>query len=331
MNGVFIIPTGIGCKIGGHAGDATPAAKLVASVCDNLIIHPNVVNASDINEMTDNMLYVEGSQLDAFLYGHHNLKKVQSNKILVVVNRSVDNSVINSVSAARATLGADIEIMELARPLVMVGDIEADGTAGGSFSGHGELLSQLISYKFDALAIISKIEINKQTALNYANYGGVNPWGGIEAKVSNFIAKNLGVPVAHAPFGHTLSDYNNIVNPCMAAEFVSVSYMHCVLKGLYKAPRLVRSGGDLAVGDIDFLVSPFGCYGPPHVACVNAGIPIIYVKENTTILNKIVDHPLCITVENYLEAMGVISALKIGISIESVRRPLAYTKVRMWE
>lgn len=27
MNTVFIIPTGIGCKIGGHAGDATPAFK----------------------------------------------------------------------------------------------------------------------------------------------------------------------------------------------------------------------------------------------------------------------------------------------------------------
>ncbi|MCK5606476.1 DUF3326 domain-containing protein, partial [Candidatus Pacearchaeota archaeon] len=34
MNTVFIVPTGIGCKIGGHAGDATPAFKLIASVSD---------------------------------------------------------------------------------------------------------------------------------------------------------------------------------------------------------------------------------------------------------------------------------------------------------
>ncbi|KKK55860.1 hypothetical protein LCGC14_3070320 [marine sediment metagenome] len=67
MKGIFIIPTGIGCEIGGHSGDANPSAKLVASVCDKLIIHPNVVNAADINEMTDNMLYVEGSILDRFL------------------------------------------------------------------------------------------------------------------------------------------------------------------------------------------------------------------------------------------------------------------------
>jgi hypothetical protein len=32
MNTVFIVPTGIGCSIGGHAGDATPAFKLIASL-----------------------------------------------------------------------------------------------------------------------------------------------------------------------------------------------------------------------------------------------------------------------------------------------------------
>ena len=75
FNAVFIIPTGIGCTIGGHAGDATPAARLIASICDILIIHPNVVNASDINEMTENMWYVEGSILDRFLNNLVFLKK----------------------------------------------------------------------------------------------------------------------------------------------------------------------------------------------------------------------------------------------------------------
>ena len=49
FNVAMLIPTGIGAAIGGHAGDATPVAQLIASVCDNLVIHPNVVNASDIN------------------------------------------------------------------------------------------------------------------------------------------------------------------------------------------------------------------------------------------------------------------------------------------
>ena len=38
---VLIVPTGVGAEIGGHAGDATPVASLLASVSDSLITHPN--------------------------------------------------------------------------------------------------------------------------------------------------------------------------------------------------------------------------------------------------------------------------------------------------
>ncbi len=56
FNAVLLIPTGIGCEIGGHAGDATPVARLLAGSCDTLILHPNVVKASDINEAPQNAL-----------------------------------------------------------------------------------------------------------------------------------------------------------------------------------------------------------------------------------------------------------------------------------
>ena len=58
FNIVFVVPTGIGAVVGGHAGDATPVARVLAEVCDILTTHPNVVNASDINEMPQNALYV---------------------------------------------------------------------------------------------------------------------------------------------------------------------------------------------------------------------------------------------------------------------------------
>ncbi len=58
FNAVFLVPTGIGAEIGGHSGDATPAARVLAEACDRLVLHPNVVNASDLNEMPDNALYV---------------------------------------------------------------------------------------------------------------------------------------------------------------------------------------------------------------------------------------------------------------------------------
>lgn len=41
---VMIVPTGIGASIGGYAGDALPAARLLSCVVDRLITHPNVLN-----------------------------------------------------------------------------------------------------------------------------------------------------------------------------------------------------------------------------------------------------------------------------------------------
>ena len=76
FNAVFLVPTGIGAEIGGHAGDATPAARVLAEACDRLITHPNVVNASDLNEMPENALYVEGSAITRLLMGTAALQPV---------------------------------------------------------------------------------------------------------------------------------------------------------------------------------------------------------------------------------------------------------------
>ena len=37
---VFLVPTGIGAELGGHAGDAGSAAKLFSAAADRLIVHP---------------------------------------------------------------------------------------------------------------------------------------------------------------------------------------------------------------------------------------------------------------------------------------------------
>ena len=81
FNVVFLVPTGIGADIGGHAGDATPTARLLAQTCDTLILHPNVVNASDINEMPSNSLYVEGSVITRLLMGTIGLAPSRANRV----------------------------------------------------------------------------------------------------------------------------------------------------------------------------------------------------------------------------------------------------------
>ncbi len=330
MNVVMIVPTGIGADIGGHAGDANPAAKLLGSVCTNLLLHPNVVNASDINEMPTNAWYIEGSMLDRFLSGEIELYRPKYNKILLCVNKPVSHNIVNSASAANYTIGADITVIKLNTPLRMKAYYNKVGMADGEVTGWRELVSQVQQYDFDALAIATDVIVDLNTAHTYLRNGGVNPWGGIEAKASKLITTALNKPVAHAPFGgHTFDDFKEIVDPRIAAECVSECYVHCVLKGLHRAPR-INSGifrqGLMSVNDVDMLVSPYGCYGKPHKECAAHGIPIMLVRENQTCLNY---KPMesFIIVENYWEAAGYIMALQSGIKPETVRRPVRKTIV----
>jgi len=318
FNAVMIIPTGLGCAIGGHAGDATPAAKLLASVCDKLILHPNVVNASDINEMPANSLYVEGSILDRFLEGVIKLREPRRvNHVLVVVN-DLDPVIVNGVAAARHTIGMNAELVKLDAPLELVAGFNDDGSAGGQTSGVGELLRQVGRLRYDALAIVTPIKVLPEVELDYFRHGGVNPWGGIEAKVSRMVARVIQKPVAHAPFipdTDPISRFNEVVNGRMGAAMVSSAYLFCLMKGLHRAPRPSATG--LGVDEVDVLVSPNGCWGRPHEACVAHGIPIIMVEDNRC---SVFTRPLGRTIyaANYLEAAGILASMRANVLLWSV-------------
>ncbi len=324
MNVVFIIPTGLGCAIGGHAGDATPAAKLIAQTCDKLILHPNVVNASDINEMPSNALYVEGSILDRFLEGAVELREVASNRVLVAVSPAAGPETINAVNAARVTIGLNAELVELKTPLIMRGWVER-GVAIGEAEGVEELIAQVSGMQFDALAVASPIQVSPEVALEYFrdSHKQVNPWGGIEAKVSRQIADALDKPVAHAPIESQATKdnpdlmnllYDKVVDARKAPEVCSSCYIHCVLKGLHRSPRI---GAGISMSSVACLVSPAGCVGRPHEACFKAGIPVIAVEENSTAIQKRDDR--IVYVANYLEAAGLALCFFAGIHPKTVR------------
>jgi len=328
MNVVFIIPTGQGCTIGGHAGDATPAAKLIAQTCDKIILHPNVVNASDINEMPSNALYVEGSMLDQFLEGKIWLEEVLSNKVLVVVNPPLKPETVNAVNASAATIGMDVQIVPLDEPLTMYGWVK-NGVAVGRHSGVETLCKQIGGIDFDALAIATPIDVHRGVALEYfrSKIPSVNPWGGIEALVSKQITTIIGKPTAHAPVENDTTKnetelfnilYNEVVDPRKAAEVCSNCYIHCVLKGLHKAPRIstgMKPG--ITKTSVIAMVSPHGCIGRPHQACFDAGIPVIVVQENRTAQTHVDGRAIYVC--NYLEAAGIINCLTAGITPASVR------------
>ena len=89
--------------------------------------------------------------------------------------------------------------------------------------------------------------------------------------------------------------------------------------------------GVLSAEDISCLVIPDGCIGLPTLAALEQGVPVIAVKENRNRMqNDLSKLPFrknrLIVAENYLEAVGVMMALKAGVSLSSVKRPLEHTK-----
>ena len=350
FNVAMLIPTGIGAAIGGHAGDATPVAQLLAAVCDTLIVHPNVVNASDINEMPANALYVEGSVLCRLLMGTIGLQPVRSNRVLVLIHPHPDriftDLTVNAVNAARASYGLNCpSIIEMESPLVMSPDYTGSARAAGSVEDLDHLFCLLDKHRadYDAVAIASVISTPLHYYSDYFWSDGsmVNPWGGVESMLTHTISSLYDLPSAHAPMLESqdvLDIETGIVDPRMAAEVISVSFLQCVLKGLQRSPRIVagreamREPGVLTARDISCLVIPDHCLGLPTFAALEQGIPVIAVKENKNLMkNDLSALPWgkgqLHIVENYWEAAGVLGALRAGIDPLSVRRPLQSVSV----
>ena len=128
-----------------------------------------------------------------------------------------------------------------------------------------------------------------------------------------------------------------IVDPRMAAEAVSLTFLQCILKGLQRSPRIVTGHGTahhsvLTASDVSCLVIPDGCVGLPTLAALEQGIPVIAVRENRNLMrNDLRSLPWAegqlYVVENYWEAAGVMSALRAGIDPDAVRRPIPRTRV----
>ena len=350
FNAVMIVPTGIGAEIGGHAGDAGPAARLLAGACDTLITHPNVVNASDINELPENGLYVEGSIISNLLMGTVGLEKVRANRVMLVIDKHQDSRIsdfaINAASAARASLGLECPlVVEVDPPIRMLARYSTSGCAVGRVEGLERVCEVLQRHRseYDAVALATMVDIPKETQMEYFRSHGdmVNPWGGVEAMLTHAITMLFGVPAAHSPMLESMEMLNirvGVVDPRMAAEAVSASFLHSVLKGLHRSPRIITDKmvfthpGVLTAADISCVVIPDGCVGLPTLAALEQGIPVIAVRENRNRMkNELEELPFrpgkLFIAENYLEAVGIMTALRAGVALSSIRRPLEGTKV----
>src|SRR3989344_5748182 len=191
FNAVLLIPTGIGAEIGGHCGDGNAVARLVAGACDTLITHPNVVNASDINEMTEKTLYVEGSILTRLFTGQIGLQRARSNRILMLMDahgeKLFNNEIVNAVSSARITLGIECDVHEMGDLIMSTSRYAKSGRAVGEIQSMEKLFTVIEKYKgtYNAIALSTFLKVPEHVHEKYFHDDEmVNPWGGMEAMIT---------------------------------------------------------------------------------------------------------------------------------------------------
>jgi Protein of unknown function (DUF3326) len=338
---ISLIPTGIGCATGGYAGDAAPATALLASAADLVVTNPNALNASNFIAADRRIIYTEGFSLDLFAAGRASLFVPNANVIGVIIEKAGDEEiarVLNLLNTVRAVYGINIVDYIVTDQEIGVRCRSHDsGAYTGNIDRPDVLLDagrQLLSAGATALAITTNVrDLPAEAYARHFSGSHPNPVGGAEAIVSHLITRTLGVPAAHAPminFKHVPAEYS-VVDARSAAEFSSTSGLACVLIGLRKAPQLqARSSCGTAmtvsIDDVLAVVAPATALGSiPVLAAAERRTPIVAVAANTTILNVTASRlglPGVIEVDNYLEAAGAVLALRTGVSVESIRRPL---------
>ncbi|MWA08353.1 DUF3326 domain-containing protein [Streptomyces sp. BA2] len=339
---ISLIPTGIGCAIGGYAGDAAPVTALLAQAADLVVTNPNALNASNFVRTSERILYTEGSCIDSFARGQINLHRSRGNRVGLIIESSATAAVEhvwNVTNAVRAVHGIDVvDYVVTERPIGTRCVRNESGAYVGCIDSPDVLLEaaqSLIDRGSNAIAVTTNVQ--DLTSQNYsAHFSGshANPVGGAEAVLSHLIVRVLGVPAAHAPmmnFKDLMLDHS-VVDARSAGELVSVSGLACVLIALGSAPQIspeargARLTDEVSIDDVIAVVAPADALGGvPVLEALRRRVPVLAVRENTTILDvtaDALDLPGVSEVANYTEAAGLVLALRGGISPETLTRPL---------
>ena len=356
---LLIIPTGIGCNIGGYAGDAIPSARLLASASECLITHPNVMNGGSLYWLDNRIQYVEGYSLNLFAAGEVLLKPVRQQKVGLLLDAGLEFELkkrhLQVADGCVASLGLDIGPVITTEKAIRINlEKGLSGSSWGNIEEPDVLLRGAEKLKEEgatAIAVITRFpdDIDKLETKLYRQGNGVDIIAGVEAVISHFLVKHLLIPCAHAP-GLAPLPIDFDLDPRTSGEEIGYTFLQSVLVGLSRAPDLICKSG-LKTEENSFLhgetllsnrnlgavVVPQGALGGEAVlSCIERFIPLIIVS-NQGILNvsseklrldflsrdqeKNIMHA-----NNYLEVAGLITALRHGINIKSLRRPIEGVK-----
>lgn len=358
---LLVIPTGIGCAIGGYAGDGLPAARLLAAASGCLVTHPNVMNGASLYWSDPRIHYVEGSALDRFAAGELALRPVRRQRLGLLLDAGIEDNLrlrhLQVAEGCRASLGLEIgPVVTTDRPLEVSLSRGPSGMSWGRL-GHPDALlragERLKALGATAIAVVTRFpdDDGSEALQAYRQGSGVDGLAGAEAVISHLLSGHLGLPCAHAPALAPL-EADPRLDPRAAGEELGYTFLACVLVGLSRAPDLVRLGegpvagvgfpdprigadlqcrsaladlGLLLPGAIGAVVAPAGALGGGAVlACAERGVPLIAVANPC--LLEVTAGALglpALAASSYGEAAGLVLALREGISPAALTRPLA--------
>ena len=288
--GAFVVPTGVGASVGGYAGDASVYARKLSEKC-KLIVNPNVVNAACFYGINSNMFYFEGYSLDEFFKDKCNLIPSLNNKVGVVFDKSISQKVlnvhINTINAVKMVYGIDVIGYEITdEPVGVSFYLDETGASTGNVQNLKTIKiasEKLLSRGADSIAIVCLFP--DEESEDYANGIGEDPVGGVEAIISHYISKELKVPCAHSPAFENITISTDVVDARCSAEYITPTFLPCILIGLGQAPKLSFTEG-INIKDLDFLVMPYDSMGSiPVFEMQKIGKPVYAVRENKTVLD----------------------------------------------
>jgi hypothetical protein len=333
----MVIPTGIGCELGGYAGDAIPAARLLAAASGCLITHPNVMNAAALYWSDPRIHYVEGSSLDRFAAAALALRPVRRQRIGLLLDAGIEPELrqrhLQVADGCRASLGLEIgPVVDTDQPLEVTLSLGASGISWGRLGRPDALLragARLKAAGATAIAVVARFpdDPGSDALTAYRQGSGVDALAGAEAVISHLLSQELGLPCAHAPALSPLP-LDPQLDPRAAGEELGYTFLACVLVGLSRAPDLVPAAQaaptDLTIDQVGAVLAPAGALGGAAVlAAAERGIPVIAV-HNPSLL-QVDAEALGLSVlpaSGYADAAGLVLALREGISPAALRRPL---------
>ena len=339
---LLVIPTGIGCELGGYAGDGLPAARLLAAASSCLITHPNVMNAASLYWSDRRIHYVEGWALDRFAAGELALAPRASQRVGVLLDAGIEPELVlrhrQVIDACRASLGLPIgPVLSSELPLGVSLQLGSSGSSWGTIERPDVLLragEQLVAAGATAIAVVARFpeDPESEALAAYRAGSGVDALAGAEAVISHLLVRHLGIPCAHAPALLHLP-LDPALDPRAAAEELGHTFLPCVLVGLSRAPDLVPlvdsamrgTAPMLHAAQLGAVVAPAGALGGAAVlACAERGIPLISVANPC--LLEVTAEALglaAIPASSYAEAAGMVLALREGIDPAALTRQLA--------